>query len=622
ESPYKIVERVAVFYKDSSSGEWDKKIEDRKSKLKAKYEEVNLDIQKDEAEFASELLKTDDAQKKLDRESKHAEISNLRIDIRNAERDLATLNAQKQVLDSSTIKDGNANGKAESGDGKAEIEDSKAEIEDSKSGNEDGKAGNEELFALSEEELKTRIETDERYLAIERRIQRLERNIKALKDAFNSDTHPKILELENTLQLAKADLEKKYEELKQWHLKTDREFKIAASQQSRSALKIEIAHLEKYIALRQDELKTRESDIKGKEEEDFKVGLLKEKLEDRKELAAILQSEINKLDVEKDSKEGESNRVFIYRQATLPTERNMKKKYLLAGGGSFGMFGLMIALVTLLELRFMRISSLKHLENEFHFPVLGTIPNLPARFMTGNDTSGKGEFYRHVFAESVDTTRTMIINLQKQKEFKTLMVTSALGGEGKSTLSCHLAISFARAGRKTLLIDADLRSPRVHEVFELNDFPGMCEAIRNEIPVEKCVVPTGVPRLSLLPAGELDNTTLRLLAEDRVSKLLKELRNEYDIIIIDSAPVLPVNDTLLLLQSVDGIVLSIRKDVTRISKLASALSKIEMLGGNLFGAVVIGIDEADYGYRSKYIRNYQSNMRSQPEEMESAVAGE
>jgi capsular exopolysaccharide synthesis family protein len=242
--------------------------------------------------------------------------------------------------------------------------------------------------------------------------------------------------------------------------------------------------------------------------------------------------------------------------------------------------------------------------------------------MNGNETSGKGEFYRHVFAESVDTTRTMIINLQKQQEFNTLMVTSALGGEGKSTLSCHLAISFARAGRKTLLIDADLRSPRVHEVFQLNDFPGMCEAIRNEIPVEKCIVPTQVPRLSLLPAGELDNTTLRMLAEDRVGELLNELREHYDMIILDSAPVLPVADTLLLLQSVDGIVLSIRKDVTRISKLASALSKLEMLGGNLFGAVVIGIDEDDYGYRSKYIRNYQSNMRNQPEEMESAVTGE
>jgi protein-tyrosine kinase len=150
----------------------------------------------------------------------------------------------------------------------------------------------------------------------------------------------------------------------------------------------------------------------------------------------------------------------------------------------------------------------------------------------------------------------------------------------------------------------------------------MCEAIRNEIPVEKCIVPTQVPRLSLLPAGELDNTTLRMLAEDRVGELLNELREHYDMIILDSAPVLPVADTLLLLQSVDGIVLSIRKDVTRISKLASALSKLEMLGGNLFGAVVIGIDEDDYGYRSKYIRNYQSNMRNQPEEMESAVTGE
>ncbi|HSG70265.1 MAG TPA: CpsD/CapB family tyrosine-protein kinase, partial [Planctomycetaceae bacterium] len=148
-----------------------------------------------------------------------------------------------------------------------------------------------------------------------------------------------------------------------------------------------------------------------------------------------------------------------------------------------------------------------------------------------------------------------------------------------------------------------------NELFQIREYPGLCEAIRNEIPVEKCIVQTPIPGLSFLPAGELDRVTLRRLAEDRVGELLEELRQNYDIIIFDSAPVLPVTDSLLLLQNVDGIVLSIRRDVTRSSKVASTLHKIEGLGGNLLGAVVIGMDDNDYFYHSKKAPDIQDHIK-------------
>lgn len=599
-SLHKIVKSVSEKYVSSSLGTLDasnvktiKELELRLSKREIKINETQDAIEKQGRIFAP-------TQRDVEREAQLAERVDLISDIRSAQRELNSLEAQLKVLEAPS----------------RELESPESE--------------EPPVETLSDKQLEARIKADERYRIVETRIKVLNRQLEDYLEAVNSDQHPKILELKATIERAEKNLSEKYAELKQWYLDEEAKFRGVNKDQNVESLKIQIEQLTKYIEILNQELIDKKIEDDTQQNRLKEILVLEENLKHDKDVANAIRSELEKLrfetlpdDAANDSSGTQKNeRISIYRHATLPTERNMKKKYLLAGGGSFGAFGLMIALVTLLELRFMRISSLKHLENEFRFPVLGTIPNLPARFMTGNDTSGKGEFYRHVFAESVDTTRTMIINLQKQKEFKTLMVTSALGGEGKSTLSCHLAISFARAGRKTLLIDADLRSPRVHEVFQLNDFPGMCEAIRNEIPVEKCVAPTAIPRLSLLPAGELDNTTLRLLAEDRVSELLNELKPHYDIIIFDSAPVLPVNDTLLLLQSVDGIVLSIRKDVTRISKLASALSKIEMLGGNLFGAVVIGIDEDDYGYRSKYIRNYQSNMRNQPEELESAVAAE
>jgi len=180
------------------------------------------------------------------------------------------------------------------------------------------------------------------------------------------------------------------------------------------------------------------------------------------------------------------------------------------------------------------------------------------------------------------------------------MVTSALGGEGKSTLSSHLAISFARAGRKTLLIDGDLRRPRVHEVFQIPDFPGFCETLRGETPVEKCIYDSGVAGLDIMPAGEVDAFTLRMLSETETQATFARLRNEYDLVLFDSSPLLPVADSLLIMQSIDGVLLSIRKDHSRMSKVSTALKKIDLVGGKVLGGIVIGINETEYGYGSSY----------------------
>jgi polysaccharide biosynthesis transport protein len=581
ESLQKIVQSVTDVYLNSSVGGLQKSNDARIAELEKKLRDRELKIDDTKQKIEDAGVQSAPGQRDLERESKLAELNDINSDIRAAQRELNTLEAQLKVLNTSGVK-----------------------------------FETTEAPTMSDSELDVQIKMDERYRAVERRVKILERHLKDYRESVNSETHPKIVELKQSVEQAKQDLESKYAELKEWYREEEQKIRQVGEDQTVASLGIQIENLKSYIMFLTEERDKKK--IADEEALNLQKNTLvwEEELKHNKDVAHTIRTELEKLTFESNSTE----RIHIYRDANLPRQRNMKKKYLLAGGGGFGAFGLMIALVTLLELRFMRISSLKHLEHEFQFPILGTLPNLPARFMNGNDTSGKGEFYRHVFAESVDTTRTMIINLQKQQKFNTLMVTSALGGEGKSTLSCHLAISFARAGRKTLLIDADLRSPRVHEVFQMNDFPGMCEAIRNEIPVEKCIAPTPIPRLSLLPAGELDGATLRLLAEDRVGELLKRLRQDYDMIIFDSAPVLPVTDTLLLLQSVDGIVLSVRKDVTRISKLSAALSKIEMLGGKLFGAVVIGIGEDDYGYRSKYIRNYQSSLKRDSEEFEAAGA--
>src|SRR5205823_4998314 len=145
-----------------------------------------------------------------------------------------------------------------------------------------------------------------------------------------------------------------------------------------------------------------------------------------------------------------------------------------------------------------------------------------------------------------------------------VMVTSALPGEGKTSLSTHLAISLARAGFNTLLIDGDLRRPAVHRLFDAEVGPGFNELLRGEVGLAAVTRPTLVPGLSLIPAGQWSPHSTQALSQDGTGTLLKPLRSQYDFIIVDSSPILPVVDPLLLGQHADAVLFSILHDVSRL----------------------------------------------------------
>src|SRR5262249_49755581 len=148
--------------------------------------------------------------------------------------------------------------------------------------------------------------------------------------------------------------------------------------------------------------------------------------------------------------------------------------------------------------------------------------------------------------EAVDATRTLLLHQATGHGIKALMVTSAAAGEGKTSLACHLAASFARAGRRTLLIDADLRKPHPYPVFGRPNTPGLCEVFRGESQLAEAVQDMGIPNLRLLPAGRCDDRALSALAQSSFAGVLAELRQDYDFIVIDSSPVLDVPDALML----------------------------------------------------------------------------
>jgi capsular exopolysaccharide synthesis family protein len=180
------------------------------------------------------------------------------------------------------------------------------------------------------------------------------------------------------------------------------------------------------------------------------------------------------------------------------------------------------------------------------------------------------------------------------------MVTSAHSGEGKTTLATQLAASLAQVGYRTLLIDADLRSPIAHTVFELPAAPGFCELLRGEADLPTVTRNTPVDRLAMIPAGRWDSQATRALAQEPLGRTLASLQEQYDFIIIDSSPVLPVVDPLLIGQRVDGTILSVLRNVSRMPSVYAAHRRLTLGGVKVIGAVINGVRGELYGAAYPY----------------------
>ncbi|MCA9051175.1 MAG: polysaccharide biosynthesis tyrosine autokinase, partial [Planctomycetaceae bacterium] len=333
----------------------------------------------------------------------------------------------------------------------------------------------------------------------------------------------------------------------------------------------------------------------------FELESLKNEIEQIDKIGQTMADEIQRLTIELQS----PIRITMFREAAVPPLPDTSKKYKLTALSGFGLCGLVIAGIIFLEIHAHRISSAQDVVSGLGLRMLGSLPIMP-QWMTSakrksGGASGKRAVMRSIWTESIDSARTMILrDAGSQDSCKVIMIVSAMGGEGKTTLSSHLATSLARAGRKTLLVDTDMRRPSVSRVFGLELTPGFCEIVRGDASMEEAVRPSSTEGLSLLPAGKVNQATLKLLASDHPAKVFAVFRSRYDIIIVDSAPILPVTDSLLIGQHVDAALFSIRRDVSRMGKVAAACQRLNMLGIPLLGAITIGLDEGAYGSRYGY----------------------
>ena len=296
----------------------------------------------------------------------------------------------------------------------------------------------------------------------------------------------------------------------------------------------------------------------------------------------------------------------------------------LAVGGIAGVIlGLLGATLAVLADRTVR--SRADVEEGLNTPVLGFLPLVNGRGMRNQYKYRYGDaqpqegpvdnldlvVHSHPTSNVAELTRgirTNLLFMSPDTPFQMLMVTSASPREGKTFTAVSLAISLAQSGKRVLLVDADLRRPRVHKVFRVHPPVGLTSILIGEATHDEAVIVTEVPNLSLLPCGPIPPNPAELLHSQKATEFMAFLRTQYDRIVFDSPPITAVTDALALGPQLDGVVLVVRVRQTRRDQAADVLRQLRALGSKVVGCVVNGIEPNDshsYYYTGQY--NYSSH---------------
>ncbi len=401
-----------------------------------------------------------------------------------------------------------------------------------------------------------------------------------------------------------------------------------------AALRDELVQQRRALAERQDQMQAVPEAIRQLESLQGQVAL-------KRDAINLLQRRLQDAEIQK---AGEIQEISIVERATSASAWPQPSRLFKA------LIGLVIGTILggvfaiILESMDTSIGTIEDVERYVELPVLGVIPHLNTTTVSenvvredmGSDvTSGDLENIATLcthfdltapVSEAFRTMRAQLEVLFKRNNWKTLMVTSSVLREGKTNTACNLAIVFAQAGQKTLLIDADVRRPRVHKVFGLSNTPGLTEVllgvtdwksatrsmddlILGKMGLNNTQITPGLEYLLLLTSGGKVDRPAELLNLEKVGQLLSEMRDDYDIIIVDVAPALPVAEASQLSPGIDATLLAYQIGRVGREVLNRCKSRLEAMGGNVVGLVMNDIEAAIYetqdsGYYGGYKYRY------------------
>ncbi|OYW24335.1 MAG: hypothetical protein B7Z55_02515, partial [Planctomycetales bacterium 12-60-4] len=305
-----------------------------------------------------------------------------------------------------------------------------------------------------------------------------------------------------------------------------------------------------------------------------------------RDLWGQLVTQVNQVSIERDG-----NGYVMKQIAPVKEELSMKRILKFVGGGGVAGMFLIAGICLLRELRDLRIMSVGELRRATNYSLLGTISRFTSVIDPHVIRGGMHSALRYLLAprsmeaESYRSLRTALNVTSDNAHANVILVTSPETGDGKTTTISNLAIAMAQSGKRVLLVDADLRRPSVHTLFNLPTDIGLADVLAGEIQGLNALRPTFVENLQVLPAGQPPANPAELISTPRLTQFLKSVRDEFDMVLIDSPPLLAVSDPCAIARHADGLLLVVRLGKTSLVTARRAQELVKTHGLSVLGMV-------------------------------------
>jgi len=451
---------------------------------------------------------------------------------------------------------------------------------------------------ILEEEIKERIRQNSEVSRLLAQRVELEK-AKSRAQGRYGQYHPSVKNYSEELEFNRAAVSAKERELRPSIVK-----QLTSEQRglpkSLSQLRENIAILKEYQLKLQADVNRLADETKDINRSSLDLDTLRDTITRTGEIAKAVGTQAESIRLELDA----PSRVTVLEKPTVSHTVDGKKRMLVIAGAAVGGWALAFVGVLGWELRARKVVDANQVSQATRIRVIGTLPVWSYKGQgcerSLQNVSAAADYSRDLMTESVDRARLKLLSASRQEPIRIILITSAISGEGKTSLASHLAVSLARAGRRTLLIDADLRRPALHKLFDVCLEPGFSAVLREELSATDAIRPTYVRGLEILPAGCGDIGAIRSLGNERVRGIFEQLAQAYDFILVDSAPVLAVVDAPLIAQYVDGVLFSVMCGISHLPSLYQCQQEIAHLGVRILGAVVSGTrgSTGGYGYSS------------------------
>ena len=349
--------------------------------------------------------------------------------------------------------------------------------------------------------------------------------------------------------------------------------------------------------------------------DDVEIALIRDARDAIKNMKDMIQRKLD--DLKFSAKEGARIRLSIEAVPAGRPQSNSRMKYLAIT--PVGVLALVLGLAFALELRSGRVADPDFLSTRLRHEVFSIAP-LPNLRPGDDGRAGRSEQKLARFVQSLDHLRVALCDGGVAGQGRCVLITSATGGEGKTTLSAHLAARCSNAGTSILLVDADLRRTSLGRLLDVPAGPGLGDVLSGDVDLEDAVQTVQAGGFRFLSAGSPGIDPSRILTTSRLAPLIERLRGMYDLVLIDSPPILPVPDALLMGRHVDGVVIASRFDASRLPLVEKASRQLAAANIPVLGMVVNGAQSqaSEYG-KYHYAYQYPSRHDSVRDDSDEAV---